>query len=91
MLHRSSLVWPNNNPGSTTYLNINLAPSQAAILGHLHTLEDHQILTKFPSCLLPRASNRILCREDKEGYELPRLTGPREATDHPVMSGITLA
>lgn len=42
MQHRSFLVWRNNNPGSTTYLNTNLAPSRVATPDHLLTPEDHR-------------------------------------------------
>ena len=90
MPYRSFLVWPNNNPGST-YLNTNLVPSQVAILGRPHTPEDRRILIKSQVCLHLKASLRILYREDRGGCELPQLTGHREATDHLVMSEITLA
>lgn len=92
MLHRSSLVWPsNNNPDSTTYLNTNLVPSQVAIPDHPLTLGDHRILIKSQLCHHLKVFRRILCREDRDGCELHRLTGHREATDHLAISEITLA
>jgi len=91
MLYRSFLVYPNPNPDSTTYLNINLVPSQVAILDHPHTPGDHRILIKCRLCLHLKACLRTLYREDRGGCGLPLLTGHREATDHLAMLEITLA
>lgn len=90
MLHRSFLVWPNNSPGSTTYLNTNSARFQVAILDRPHTPGDHRTSIKYQLCPNLRVSLRILCQEDRDGFELLRLIGHQEATDHLVISGTTL-
>lgn len=79
-LHKSSLVLPNNNPDSITYLNTSLPLSQAAILGRLRTLEAHLILTNSPLWLLS-PSLRTPGLEGKGGYEPLQPIGHREATE----------
>ena len=89
MQYRSFLAWP-NNLGSTTCPSTRLGPSQGTILDRLHTLGDHRISIRSQSYHLPRAFLRILCRVDRGGCALRRLTERQEVTNHPVMLGMAL-
>jgi len=89
MQYRSFPAWP-NNLGSTTCPNTRLAPSQGTILDRLRIPGDHRISIRSQAYHLPRVSLRILCRVDRGGCALHRLTEHREVTNHPVMLGMAL-
>ena len=84
MQPRSFRGWPNNQ---RTISDL----SRGAILVRLHTPGGHRISIRSQSCHLLRVFLRILCRVDRGGCALRRLTERREVTNHLVMLGMALA